>query len=382
MTTKNEHTISQLETPCLLLNRELMERNYTTLSERLKRYGVSLRPHVKTIKSTDVAKALFGDSEITITVSTLKEAEEFAKMGITDMVYAVGISPNKLQRIRKIRECGVDLKVILDSVQQAEIISNYVQQTGDRIGVLIEIDCDQHRAGIKPDDKASILKIAGTLRDGGAEVKGVLSHSGGSYYSKCIDEIIKIAEQERQAVVNAANILQQHDFDTPIISIGSTPAALFARDFTGITEVRAGVFIFFDLVMACLGVCKPEDIAISVLATVIGHQTEKGWIIVDAGWMAMSRDKGIAGQKVDMGYGLVCNENGEVIEDLIMVAANQEHGILAFRDGRRDICDAFPIGTMLRLLPNHICATAAQHQEYYVIEKNRVTNMWSRFNGW
>ena len=359
-----------------------MERNYTTLSKRLQGYGVNLRPHVKTIKSTEVAKALFEDTEMAITVSTLKEAEEFAKMGITDMIYAVGISPNKLQRIRKIREGGVNLKVILDSAEQAEIVSEYVRQTEAPIQVLIEIDCDEHRAGIKPDDKATILEIARILRSGGAIVEGILSHSGGSYYSKSIDEIIEIAEQERQAVVNAANILQQHGFNTPIISIGSTPTALLARDFTGITEVRAGVFIFFDLVMAGLGVCKPCDIAISVLTTVIGHQAEKGWIIVDAGWMAMSRDKGIAGQKTDQGYGVACNEDGVVIDDLIMIAANQEHGILAFRNGRKDIRDTFPIGTMLRILPNHACATAAQYQEYYVLEKNRVTSRWSRFNGW
>ena len=382
MTTKNEYTISQLETPCLLLDRGLMEANFANLSKRLQEYRVILRPHVKTIKSIEVASVLFGDDDVPITVSTLKEAEEFAKMGIIDMIYAVGISPNKLPRIQKIRENGVNLKVILDSVKQAEIVSEYVQHTKDSIQVLIEIDCDEHRAGIKPDDEATILKIAEILKAGGAILLGVLSHSGGSYSSKSIAEIVEIAEQERRAVVNAGYILMQHGFDTPVISIGSTPAAYFAQDFTGITEVRAGVFIFLDLVMASLGVCTPSDIAISVLTTVIGHQREKGWIIVDAGWMAMSRDRGIAGQKIDQGYGLACNESGEVIDDLIMVAANQEHGILAFRDGKRDIQNEFPIGTMLRILPNHACATAAQYQKYYVVEKNRVTNIWSRFNGW
>ena len=382
MITNNESAINSLETPCLLLNRGMMEMNFATLSKRLQQYGVRLRPHIKTIKSIEVANVLFGDTDIAITVSTLKEAEEFARMGITDIIYAVGVSPNKLQRIREIRRGGVNLKIILDSVGQAEIISKYVQQTKDPIQVLIEIDCDEHRAGIKCNDETTIVKIAEILKVGGATLEGVLSHSGGSYSSKNITEIIEIAEQERQAVVNAAGILQKHGFDTPIISIGSTPTAYFAQDFTGITEVRAGVFIFFDLVMAGLGVCTPNDIAISVLTTVIGHQAEKGWIIVDAGWMAMSRDRGTASQKIDQGYGLVCNEQGEVIENLTMIAANQEHGILAFRNGEANVCDKFPIGTMLRILPNHACATAAQYQEYYVIEKNRVTNIWPRFNGW
>lgn len=134
--------------------------------------------------------------------------------------------------------------------------------------------------------------------------------------------------------------------------------------------------------MAGLGICTPTDIAISVLTTVIGHQQEKGWIIVDAGWMAMSRDRSTLNQKTDLGYGLVCYESGEIIPDLIMVSANQEHGILAFGNGQKFSSKAFPIGTLLRILPNHACATAAQHQYYHILEKEQLMGSWSRFNGW
>lgn len=382
MKTEKHTSINMLETPCLLLDRELMRKNYASLTERLQSLGVKLRPHMKTVKSLEVAKALFGNTAIAMTVSTLKEAEEFAKIGISDMIYAVGISPNKLPRIHKIRANGVKLKVILDSVEQAEIISKYVQETNDPIEVLIEIDCDNHRAGVKPNDKDTLLKIASTLRNGGAIPLGVLTHAGDSYSSKTTEEIIKAAEQERQSVVNAARILRENGFDAPIVSVGSTPTAFFAKDLTGVTEVRAGVFMFFDLVMAGLNVCTHSNIAISTLTSVIGHQVEKGWIIVDAGWMAMSRDRGTANQKKDMGYGLACDINGNVIEDLIMISANQEHGILAFRDNRKDIAKQFPVGTMLRILPNHACATAAQHQEYQVIEDGKVVDLWPRFSGW
>ena len=125
--------------------------------------------------------------------------------------------------------------------------------------------------------------------------------------------------------------------------------------------MRAGVFVFFDLVMAGIGVCAIDDIAVSVLGTVIGHQREKGWILVDAGWMAMSRDRGTADQDVDQGYGLVCDPEGRPFPDLIMVGSNQEHGILA----------------------NHACATAAQHPHYQVISGEPVIEaVWPRFSGW
>ncbi len=382
MESKKGAAVSSLETPCLLLNRELMERNFNNLNKRLQDLGVKLRLHVKTAKSIKVVNTLLKDAKNPIAVSTLKEAEEFAKAGFTDIVYAVGISPNKLQRVQKIRAGGVMLKVILDSVEQAKILSKYTQETKDPIQVLIEVDSDGHRSGIKPNDSDTIFKIASTLKNGGAKLEGLLIHAGESYHAKSDAEIAAIAEQERQAAVDVTSILRAYGFKVPIVSVGSTPTAYFAKDLTGVTEVRAGVFVFSDLVMAGLGVYTPSDIAISVLTTVIGHQAEKGWIIVDAGWMAMSGDRGTAGQKIDQGYGLACDEHGNVIEDLTMIKANQEHGILAFRDGRKDVRERFPVGTMLRILPNHACATAAQYQEYCVVEDGRVVDIWPRFNGW
>jgi D-serine deaminase-like pyridoxal phosphate-dependent protein len=151
----------------------------------------------------------------------------------------------------------------------------------------------------------------------------------------------------------------------------------------GVTEVRAGVFMFFDLVMAGLGVCKLDDIALSVLTSVIGHRADKNWILTDGGWMAMSRDRGTSSQRVDQGYGVVCDLAGRPIDDLIVVSTNQEHGIIADRNDRPVDLSRFPVGTLLRVLPNHACATAAQHLKYYVIAAEPVVEaVWSRFSGW
>lgn len=382
MTLRTTDQLESPDTPCLLLDRNRMERNISRMKEKLRGLGVDLRPHMKTAKSLDVAKTLLEGTKGGITVSTLKEAEEFAKAGINDMIYAVGISPQKLPRINRLRSGGVDLKVILDSKEQASILAEYARETSDAIPAFIEIDSDGNRAGIEPHDKETLLTIAGALTEGGAKLEGVLTHAGASYDVQDDAAIIAAAEQERKAVVDAATILREAGFECPVVSVGSTPTAHFAQDLTGVTEVRAGVFVFCDLVMAGLRVCTTDDIAISVLTTVIGHQKEKGWVIVDAGWTAMSRDRGTSHQNVDQGYGVVCDAGGKVIDGLIMVSANQEHGMIALRNGARDLSDKFPVGTMLRILPNHACATAAQHQEYRVVEREGYAGVWPRFNGW
>ena len=166
-------------------------------------------------------------------------------------------------------------------------------------------------------------------------------------------------------------------------AVGSTPTALSAQQLEGVTEVRAGVYVFFDLVMHNVGVCDTKDIALSVLTTVIGHQEEKGWAIVDAGWMAMSRDRGTQTQKRDFGYGQVCTKDGEPIAGYVIASANQEHGILSQAEGvDRKIATRFPVGTRLRILPNHACATGAQYPEYHAVMPSGEVETWPRFYGW
>ena len=168
------------------------------------------------------------------------------------------------------------------------------------------------------------------------------------------------------------------------MSVGSTPTAHFARNLEGVTEVRAGVFQFFDLVMHGIGVCAIDDIAISVLATVIGLRPEKGWILIDAGWMALSRDRGTERHPVDQGYGLVCDIDGRPWPDLIVGDASQEHGIITVRPGTRAPLPALAIGERVRILPNHACATGAQHDAYQVVETGSrdVVATWPRMRGW
>jgi D-serine deaminase-like pyridoxal phosphate-dependent protein len=374
--------VASVATPFLALDPERMERNITRLENRLEKLGVALRPHMKTHKSLEVGKRMArGISPIT--VSTLREAEEFARAGFRDITYAVGIAPSKLDRVEALRRNGVDLSVILDSVEQADAVADASRRNSDRIPALIEIDADGHRAGLTPNDPA-ILGVARALVDGGSELRGVLVHAGESYGCTTPDELAAAAENERVAVVSVAGRLRAAGYPCPVVSVGSTPTSHFARNLDGVTEVRAGVYIFQDLVMAGIGVCELDDIAVSVVATVIGHRPEKGWIITDAGWMAMSRDRGTASQAMDQGYGVVTAMDGTPFEDLIVARTSQEHGTMAIRPGSSAPLPDLPVGTRVRVYPNHACATTAQHEQYAVFPtgSDEVSAEWEIFRGW
>jgi len=376
--------LEELDTPCLLLDQTRMTRNIERLRARLGAQQVQLRPHLKTPKSIEVARRTMDSSAGPAAVSTLKEAEQFGDAGVRDVLYAIGIAPGKLDRVAALRRRGLDLSIVVDSIEAAQAVAAKARETGDAIPTLIEIDCDGHRAGVTLERADELVAIGRVLHDGGAELRGVLTHAGESYSCRSVDEITAMAERERAAAVGCAQLLRKAGFAAPVVSVGSTPTAHFARDLTGVTEMRAGVFVFFDLVMAGLGVCTTDDIAVSVLATVIGHQRDKGWILVDAGWMAMSRDRGTARQRVDQGYGLVCDIDAGLYPDLIMVEANQEQGILALRPGSAGTLPDLPIGAKVRILPNHACATGAQHDAYHVVraESRDVLAQWPRFRGW
>jgi D-serine deaminase-like pyridoxal phosphate-dependent protein len=381
--------LTDLETPALVLDRNKLDRNLARMREHLAHLRVSLRPHVKTAKSIDeVRRALETqpgqpEARCPITVSTLKEAEYFFSNGITDILYAVGIAPNKLEHVAALMKQGADMKILLDNAEAADMVAEKGAALGVTFPALIEIDSDGHRSGIQPGDKR-LLDVGSRLHGRkGSSLAGVMTHAGDSYNCGNTDEIRAMAERERKAVVDCAQALKAAGLPCDIVSVGSTPTATYAERMDGVTEVRAGVYMFFDLFQAGIGVCDIDDIALSVMTSVIGHQPDKNWIITDAGWMAMSRDRGTANQRVDQGYGVVCDLGGRPIGDLIVSGTNQEHGIIADRNGGPVDMSRFPVGTLLRVLPNHACATAAQHPQYHVIAGEPVVEaVWPRFSGW
>lgn len=373
-----------------------MARNIARMQTRMDALGVAFRPHVKTSKCIEITQQQVAAGARGITVSTLKEAEQFFAAGMADILYAVGMVAPKLKQAAALMAQGCALKIIADNIQAARTMVEFGQKSGIVFEVWIEIDSDGHRSGVLP-DSAELLAIGQVLHEGlrgagGTRLGGVMTHAGASYALHTPEALQAMAEQERSRCVLGAQRLRAAGLPCPVVSVGSTPTALSAQQLDGVTEVRAGVYVFFDLVMANVGVCSTEDIALSVLTTVIGHQQEKGWAIVDAGWMAMSRDRGTQAQPQDYGYGQVCDVQGKPLAGYVVTGANQEHGIvswipLAAQGGPSaaqavPITQRFPIGTPLRILPNHACATGAQFPQYHAVTGQEAGAVWNRFYGW
>ncbi|WP_018906925.1 DSD1 family PLP-dependent enzyme [Variovorax paradoxus] len=378
----NFPNLADIDTPAAIVALPRMQRNIARMQQQADALGVRFRPHVKTSKCADVVAAQLAAGAAGITVSTLKEADQFFARGVTDILYAVGMAPHRLAHALDLCQRGCALQILTDSVEGARAIAEYGRAHGHAFEVLVEIDTDGHRSGIKPGEDL-LLDVGRVLHEGGMRLAGVLTHAGSSYELHTPQALAALAEQERAGCVQAAQRLRAAGLPCPIVSVGSTPTALEAASLEGVTELRAGVYVFFDLVMRNVGVCRTEDIALSVLTTVIGHQADKGWAIVDAGWMAMSRDRGTGKQQRDYGYGQVCTVDGVPIEGYLLSAVNQEHGILS-REGTADpdIVARFPAGTRLRILPNHACATGAQFPAYQALAADGTVQTWERFHGW
>ena len=380
--------LADLKTPALLLDRVRLRRNIERMHARARDLGVDLRPHLKTAKSARVAALATAGFSGGITVSTLAEAEYFIRNGFRDITYAIGIVPSKLDTVASLQRDGAVINILTDNVETARAIADRSRALGVPFSVLIEIDTGGARAGIDP-DSPELLAIASALGQApGVALAGVLTHAGHSYACETIDEIVAVAEDERTGAVRAAEHLRRAGHPCPVVSVGSTPTALFAARLDGVTEMRPGNFVFFDLFQAGLGTCTEEDIAVSVLSSVIGHHRGCNHILLDAGALALSKDVGANAKRPGTGYGAVCLPTAPRPEPgLAVLDVHQEHGMVGHASGLDAIeklpFDRFPVGARVRVLPNHSCMTAAMYDRYYVTEGGEdIVDTWDRVNGW
>ena len=374
--------LQDLSTPCALLDKTRMQANLERMLVACTARKANFRPHLKTLKSPDAARFMLDASQGRATVSTLKEAEVFGAHGYTDILYAVGITPQKLQRVADIIQEGIAITVILDSTYMADCLALFCQTNNITIPALIELDLDGHRSGVPFADEQRLCEIAKTLQPQNL-LKGLIAHAGESYGLSDATALAAMAKLEADQTCAAAQVLRDAGYACEVVSIGSTPTALSGDIHPEVTELRAGVFTFFDLVQTGIGVCSTDDIALSVLTSVISVDLKQNRLITDAGWMALSSDRGTAKQVNDWGYGRVCLEDGTLLPDIYVAWAQQEHGIITAKAGTDVRVPDIPIGTRLRILPNHACATATQHGCYHVLgDNNEVTDIWERFSGW
>jgi D-serine deaminase-like pyridoxal phosphate-dependent protein len=375
-------TIDDLPTPALILDRAILRRNLKRMSERLAKAGVVLRPHVKTAKSLQVGRMAVEGHDGRITVSTLAEARYFADGGFKDILYGVGVVPAKLAAITEIRRKGVNLRMVTDNIDVARAIAD-AARNGDTFSVFIEIDSGAGRAGLPWPAMPGLLDIARVLHAApGVELAGVMTHAGHSYHENTPGGIAGVAEQERLAITGAAEKLRAAGIPCPIVSAGSTPTATHSKNFTGITEMRPGVYVFNDLDQALIGSCAPGDLALSVLASVIGHYPHRNQMLIDAGALALSKDISAQEFQPKVGFGTIADAP---TRDMAVIACSQEHGFVASDDPIP--YGNMPVGTRVRVLPNHACITAAAYDRYYVVDSDfdggkSVVDVYDRINGW
>jgi D-serine deaminase-like pyridoxal phosphate-dependent protein len=367
-------TLRDLPTPCLVLDRTRLARNIAAMNRAVARTGAALRPHLKTAKSADVARLATAGQAGGITVSTLAEAEYFAARGFRDILYAVGIVPAKLDRAAALRARGVELLLVTDDADTASAIAAH--PAGLR--ALVEVDCGEHRAGM-PVESDTLRAVGAAL---GRSCAGVMTHAGHSYACPTIEAAADLAEHERSVAVQAAERLRALGLDAAIVSVGSTPTALHARHLAGVTETRPGVYMFQDLFQTQIGSGTRDDIAVTVLASVTGRRPAEGRLVVDAGGLALSKDRSTAAAPRDYGFGLVLDIAGmPLAAEAVVERANQEHGVIAAPAGLDTA--RFPVGTRLRIAPNHVCMMAAMYDRYHVVDGDEtVVAVWDRVNGW
>ncbi|HTH37507.1 MAG TPA: alanine racemase [Pyrinomonadaceae bacterium] len=369
----------ELRTPSLLLDVERVRKNAARISETALKNNVLLRPHIKTHKCVEVARIQTAGHDGVITVSTLAEAKAFAKHGFNDITYAVPIERGKFAEAIEILNSGVRLNLLTDDAETVKALDAAAGEASVGFDVFVKIDCGTHRVGVEP-HTAEAAEIPRTISDAKhLNFAGILTHAGHSYDVKGREAILEVARHERDSMVELAERLRNQRIEVPTVSIGSTPTMSTIDHLEGIDEIRPGNYIFYDNYQATLGSCAFEDTALTVLAAVVHRDLSRNKLVIDAGGIALSKDRGPVGLDPGCGYGHVLDLDG-CDTDLRVTGLSQEHGeIVAGSDA---MIKRFKVGDRVRVLANHSCLTAAQHTHYNVIEDGRIIDRWEIHRGW
>jgi len=387
-------SLSDLPTPALIVDEDVVIRNCEAMISKAKAAGVKLRPHMKTHKTIEIGKMQVREEAAGIMASTLPEVKLFAESGFKDITYGVPVAAAKLKPLCEIaRASGAQINVMVDNPQQvewaAELFATQSKGEGGSksivLGAFMKIDSGYHRAGVDIfKDRPAAIDLARALHNSSAlTFLGVYSHSGHSYNARTREAVVKINDDECEAAAAFAKELEAAGIPCPTISVGSTPTCGAAAAFPGVTEIHPGNYVFFDRQQSGTGACSHGDIAVTVLSRVIGHYNDH--FLCDAGSLAMSKDSA----PQDGGFGTVQGR-----PDLLLAAVSQESGkIVATGTGSADgnlkvgakrarppEAD-LPLGSLVRILPNHSCLTAACHPLYYILRGDKIVDVWRPCRG-
>jgi len=345
------------------------------MKARAQKNSVTLRPHVKTHKTVEIAKMQTSAEAPGITVSTLAEARFYQKAGFNDITYAFPITANKLSEAAGLNADLQVFNILLDQPQTQSAVEAYGRQHGIKFNVFLKVDCGYHRAGVDPSKPESVQFAHRLAASGFIVFKGILTHAGHSYHCSNPAEIVAVAKQERDLMAQFADRLQENGIACESISVGSTPTAMHAPDWQGVTEIRPGNYVFFDKFQADIGSCRRQEVAATVLTTVVAHYPAHNQMLIDAGALALSKDLGADHLGREIVFGTVRNH-----PQLRIFSISQEHGLITANDPLA--FEKHPVGSLLRIIPNHSCLTAALFPKYHVVDEDQVVDEWTPMRGW
>ncbi|MBV8859259.1 MAG: alanine racemase [Acidobacteria bacterium] len=371
--------LHNIKTPSLVLDAGRVRRNAERMAARVRGFGATLRPHVKTHKCVEVARIQAEAGAGGITVSTLAEARAFAAHGFTDITYAVPIEPGKFEEALELSKLCERFALITDDPSIPPLLDEAARGAGVTLDLFLKVDCGYHRCGVEP-ERPEALEIPRRIEDASnLRFAGILTHAGHSYHARTQAELLAIARHERDVMTEFAARLRAEGVEVQTVSVGSTPTATHYDHLEGVDEARPGNYIFFDAFQATLGSCAFEDCALTVLAAVVHRDRARRKVVLDAGAIALSKDRGPSEFDPACGYGRVLDLEGAET-GLRVSALSQEHGEVQVEDDR--LLDALSVGARVRVLANHSCLSAAQHAHYHVLEGARVVDRWEIQRGW
>lgn len=329
----------KLPTPAVVVELDIAWQNITKMLEEAKKHGLKHRPHVKTHRSSCLAKAQVRAGCSGICVAKLGEAEVMAEAGIDDIFVAYPIiGEDKLKRLLKLSET-VAVSTIVNSVEGARGLSDAFEKSGSKVDVLIEIDGGLNRGGVKPGEAA--LQFARSIRElKGINIVGLMYYGGLVYDSRNIHEIETYAEEERDILIQTAKMLKSDGFEMRVLSAGSSFTGKVPEKLEGITEIRSGHYIFNDCGQLDVGLATPEDCALKVIATVVA-KPDKHVVIADVGTKSLTSDT----CHHRPGYGYIVGQ-----PEIEIYALNEEHAFLRTEDE-----NPLRIGDRIEIIPNHAC---------------------------
>lgn len=350
--------VDELDTPALIVDLDIMERNLQRMSDYCRRHGLALRPHSKTHKTPELARLQLEGGATGITVAKLGEAEVMAEYGIGDLLLAYPlIGETKIARLHTLLE-QTQISVALDSTDAARWLARAAD--GHLIDVLVEIDLGMRRCGLPPGTEP--VRLARFIDStAGLRFQGILYYSG--HVHPDYDGDTRTLEKLKSDLASQLEQFEKEKIPVGRVSGGSTPSAFYSHHISGLTEIRPGTYIFNDRNSTEWKICNPQDCAASILTTVVSVSVP-GRAIIDGGSKTFSGDGLMPGEKG--GYGMVKNVPGARF-----VSMNEEHGYLDLEPETK-----LQVGRRLEVIPNHICAAVNMHEVIYGYRGNRVEAEW------